>query len=229
MNPKAEPLADSTIIPKGRGCGLPIAVLIAGLLLVALPFVALALRPADVEMTWLRWTVVLACSGLVGLLGAGLAGLGIYLIRHRQEEPPQTDFGRAAEFFGREQFQPVEAILADEAVGILVRALRLHTPHCSEAKIRRDFATLQTTWSARELFQGSDDELYNVLLWNLRSIRETPGFRVFKISVMLHDNAAQVDALFPHRFVGIRVWKSGSVCFACGNSDFRRSPPIPPA
>ena len=96
MDPKAGPLANSTIFPKGRGLGLAIALLIPGLLLVAFPFVALALRPADVEMTWIRWVGVLACGGLVGLVGAGLVGLGIFIIRHRHDEPPLTDFAHQA-------------------------------------------------------------------------------------------------------------------------------------
>ncbi len=89
--------------------------------------------------------------------------------------------------------------------------------------IQTAYQEVSRAWGSRGLFRGGAHTVGELVMRDLERLAGVPGFADF--TVLLGDGGrfAQVNALYPTGgfFVGVRVWRSESEFFVCGNRDFR--------
>ncbi len=99
-------------------------------------------------------------------------------------------------------------------------------PNVSAETVRQLYEILRESWWSRELVKGSREQIEPIVLANLRRIRREsqPAFDGFSVDVLLSSRAVQVSASAGDYFIPVRIWRSGSSYFACGNSEFQHAP-----
>lgn len=118
------------------------------------------------------------------------------------------------------EFKPVTTKSPEEAASILFEQALPVTPNASSDCVQRGYEAIKDSWSSQKLVEGSRDEVKSVILTNLRRIGSEPNFESFSVRVDLHAEAANVFAFAGGYAIGVRVWRSENVYYACGNSDF---------
>ena len=123
------------------------------------------------------------------------------------------------------EFEEVECASAEEAARVLFEEALPATPVQDEAKIRLEYdgmglSSIVSVWGSRQLVEGPEPVVREVVLRNLHRIARAPGLKAFAVVVVSAKKCAQVNAVFPTAFVPVRVWRTSEKLFACGNSLF---------
>lgn len=107
------------------------------------------------------------------------------------------------------------------AISALLAVVRDNLKTSSNDDIQREFRALVNAWGSEKLFTGTLDELQPTLAANLERISREEGFRYF---LVYHDETkrnAGVMASFPQSMVPVRVWKTDTAVYLCGNRLFQ--------
>jgi hypothetical protein len=118
------------------------------------------------------------------------------------------------------EFKESETRSAEEATELLLSGAIRAVPVLSEARIRNAWLSVAGSWASQKLYEGSHSEISELVLRNLSGLGARSDF--YKFAVKTYEDCAQVSAFLsnPNRFVGVRVWRSESKFFACGNAAF---------
>jgi hypothetical protein len=126
------------------------------------------------------------------------------------------------------EFTEVRTASAEEAACAIFEQALPNTPAQDPKWIKIDYQVVETKWGSRQLFEGTEEEIRNIVLQNLRRIGNEPGFDDFTVKVIFDSTipdgltSIQISAAFisAGMFVPIRVWKATDKLYACGNSLF---------
>ncbi len=123
-------------------------------------------------------------------------------------------------------FEAVFTQNADGAVHALFEQALPVAPSLSAETVRQLYESIRDSWWSEELVKGSREQIEPIVLANLRRIRREsqPSFEGFSVDVLLSSRAVQVTASVGDYFIPVRIWRSGSLYFVCGNSDFQAGP-----
>ena len=113
-----------------------------------------------------------------------------------------------------------------EAARILIREAVPSAPLVTEADVRLAYKNIMGIWKSQKLYSGNPDHIERVVHINLEEIATFTGFQDIQVQVLEQHNCAQVNAYFISSFIGIRVWRTNTSLFVCGNSVFHDVPAI---
>lgn len=125
-------------------------------------------------------------------------------------------------YIGENRMNQQQESTSAEAVSTLVRIVRDELKQVSDDTVKQEFGRLQAAWGSQELFSGTMEELQPILSRNLERICEESGFRYFVMYCDSAEGNAGVMASFPQTMVPVRLWKTSSSLYLCGNSLFTR-------
>jgi hypothetical protein len=109
---------------------------------------------------------------------------------------------------------------SSEAAQILIREAVLAAPSITEKEVRLEFKDMQRAWASRKLYSGDANQMEKLVRVNMEEIASQQGFKEFFIYVIEDQKCAQANASFKSSFIGIRVWRTNTKLFVCGNSGF---------
>jgi hypothetical protein len=116
---------------------------------------------------------------------------------------------------------------AEETTALLLQKVADEVPTLSESEIRHEYARISHMWGSKQLFEGTAVEIRALVLRNLEVLADSPSFESFRVELYEGQRSAQAEALFPKRFIGVRVWRTADRFFVCGNYFFG-DVPLPP-
>jgi hypothetical protein len=127
------------------------------------------------------------------------------------------------------EFEPFTTSDPRKAVDTLFGKAIPTLPVLDQGQIEDAYRRVQPSWGSQALVEGSAEEVKEVVLSNATLLARQPGFNTFQVVVLSGrgyegEEAAQIDALYEHVFAPIRVWRTESAYFACGNQQFKALP-----
>lgn len=92
-----------------------------------------------------------------------------------------------------------------------------------DGEVKKQYGRLVLAWDSDCLVAGSPSEVESVIRANLLRISQEDGFRHFIVECNKDEGYAGIVARFPRSVVPIRLWRTATKYYVCGNRLFRDS------